>query len=410
VNVLFFTSWYPTAAHTYSGVFVREHAKAVRSAGHEVVVLHLAGPHLKRDRRLWAMEEERDPALSEGIDTYHVFHRSFGLRGASYAPYLQSAIGAYRRLRDGGFRPDLIHAHIYTAGVPAAGIGTRSGIPVVLTEHFSGFPRRTLNLVEVRKARYAYKRVARALPVSRHLMQAIASYGIDRPFEIVPNVVDTSLFYPRRRERREQSARRRLLFVGSLEPLQSKGFPTLLRALVRLNDLRQDWRLDVFGDGPHRKSNEASVVALGLEEQVTFHGSRPKAVVAQMMRASDLFVLPSRFENLPCAIVEALASGLPVVSTTVGGIPELVDGRSGRLVPPDDPIALADALGSTLENLDAFDCRAIAAAAAYRYGLEVVGRQLTRIYDAVLAGQSLDVSSRSATSRADEISPPRGER
>jgi glycosyltransferase involved in cell wall biosynthesis len=364
---------------------VREHAKAVRGAGHEVVVLHLAGPDPEPNGRFWTIDEERDPSLSEGIETYHVFHRSFRLRGTSYGLQLWSAIGAYRRLRGRGFRPDVIHAHIYTAGVPAAIIGTRSGIPAVLTEQTSAFPRRALGRVEVRKARYAYKRAARALPVSRHLMESIRSYGIDVPFEVVPNVVDTSLFFPRGEDRGKETVERRLLFVGNLEPLQSKGFPTLLRALVRLNVLRRDWRLDVFGEGPERRSYETSAAALGLGEQVKFHGSRPKPVIAQMMRTSDLFVLPSRFDNLPCVIVEALASGLPVVSTTVGGIPELVDERSGRLVPPGDPIALADALQSTLADLDAFDRRAIAAVAGDRYSLGVVGKRLTEIYESVLA-------------------------
>jgi len=386
LNVLFLTSWYPTAEYTYGGVFVREHAKAVRDAGHQVVVLHLAGARAGRDGGMWGWEEELDFALSEGIETYHVFHRPSRARTASYGLYLWSAIRAYRRLRLRGFRPDVIHAHIYPAGVPAAAIGTRSGIPVVLTEQSSAFPRRSLNRLEVRKARFAYRRVACALPVSRHLLDAIRSYSIEEPFEVVPNVVDTSLFYPHEVERTEREAKRRLLFVGNLEPSQSKGFPTLLRALARLNERRRDWRLDVFGDGPERGTYETSAAALGLEEQLTFHGSQPKTVIAEMMRAADLFVLPSRFDNLPCAIVEALASGLPVVSTTVGGIPELVGDCSGRLIAPDDPMGLADTLDDTLANLDVFDRGAIAAAARNRYSLEVVGKQLTEIYESVLAG------------------------
>src|SRR6185312_3530334 len=156
--------------------------------------------------------------------------------------------------------------------------------------------------------------------VSRHLREAIRSYGIDVPFEVVPNVVDTSLFFPPEKKRTGEGATRRLLFVGNLEPSQHKGFPTLLRALTRLRDRTRDWQLDVVGDGPERPSYE-------------------KSVVAEMMRAAPLFVLPSRFDHLPCVVVEALASGLPVVSTTVGGIPELVDDQRGRLVPPDDPPA-----------------------------------------------------------------------
>ena len=364
---------------------MREHAKAVRDQGHHVVVLHLAGPRAERGGGLWTMEEELDPSLSEGIETHHVFLRRSRLRGASYGLYLGSAIRGYRRLRGRGFRPDVIHAHVYTAGVPAAMIGARSGIPVVLTEQFSGFPRRTLSRVDVRKARYAYSRASRALPVSRHLLEAIRSYGIDVPFEVVPNVVDTSLFFPADVEQEGTTAERRLLFVGNLEPSESKGFPTLLRALALLNDRRREWRLDVFGDGPERGSYETSAGALGLAEQLIFHGSRPKTEIAETMRASDLFVLPSRFDNLPCAVVEALASGLPVVSTTVGGIPELVDERSGRLVPPDDPAGLADTIDKTLAELDSFDRRAIAVAAADRYSLGVVGRQLTEIYESVLA-------------------------
>jgi glycosyltransferase involved in cell wall biosynthesis len=385
VNVVFFTSWYPTRALAYGGVFVREHAKAVRAAGHRVVVLHLAGPRADRVGGLWTMEEEVDPSLSEGIEAYHVFHRGFPVRGTSYGLYLRSGIGAYRRLREKGFTPDVIHAHVYGAGVPAAFVAGRSRVPLVITEQFTGFPRRTLSRTEARKARYAYGRAARALPVSRHLQQAIESYGIRGPFEVVPNVVDTSLFFPPDVGQPEEGSERRLIFVGNLEPSQHKGFPTLLQALIRLRDRRSDWRLDVIGDGPERGAYERSAAAAGLEEKVIFHGSQPKSVIAEMMRAAAVFVLPSRFDNLPCVVVEALASGLPVVSTTVGGIPELVDATSGTLVPPDDPSSLADALEQTLATVDEYDRKAIARAARDRYSLEVVGRQLDRIYGSVLA-------------------------
>jgi glycosyltransferase involved in cell wall biosynthesis len=398
LNVLFFTSWYPTPAHTYAGVFVREHAKAARDAGHQVVVLHLGGPHPEGHGGLWTMQDELDPSLSEGIETHHVFHRKFPVRGASYPLYVWSAILAYRRLCDDGFRPDVFHAHVYAAGLPAAVIGSRAGIPVVLTEHLSGFPRRTLGRVELRKARYAYKRTARALPVSHYLQEAIKSYGIEAPFEVVPNVVDTSLFVPPDVERGEEGVERRLLFVGNLESAELKGFPTLLAALVRLFERRNDWRLDVIGDGPERARYETAAADLGLRGQVTFHGSQPKWLVAEMMGAADLLVAPSRIETFGAVIAEALVSGLPVVSTRVGGIPELIDDcNNGTLVSPDDPVALANALYDTLEDLCAFDRAAIAAAARDRYSLEVVGNRLTEIYESVVA------ESRANTGRHSQI-------
>jgi glycosyltransferase involved in cell wall biosynthesis len=384
LNVVFFTSWYPTSKFTYGGVFVREHAKAVREAGHRVVVLHLAGPSPRVGGALWAMEEEIDPVLSEGIETHHVFHRRMGVRGVSYPLYLWSAAAAYRRLRSGGFRPDVIHAHVYGAGVPAALVARRSRIPFVLTEHFSGVALRSLGRVESRKARYAYNRASRILPVSRFLQEAIASYGIDRPFEVVPNVVDDSVFFPPDGTA-PTGTRRRLLFVGNLDPTHVKGFPTLLRALLILRERRRDWRLDVVGDGPERMLYERSATELGLDEHLAFRGSLPKDAVAQAMRDADLLVLPSRLETFGAVVAEALVSGLPVVSTSVGGITELLDLGSGRIVPPDEPVALAAALHSTLEDLHTFDREAIATAARDLYSVGVVGERLSRIYSSVLA-------------------------
>jgi L-malate glycosyltransferase len=383
LNVLFFTTWYPTRDFTHGGVFVREHAKAVREAGHRVVVLHLEGPRRNLDGRLWTMEKELDPRLSQGIEAHHVFHRRSRVPGASYALYLWSAVAAYRRLRANSFRPDVIHAHVYGAGPPAAIVASRSRIPLVITEHFSGVGQRSLGRVEAWKARYAYKRAARVLPVSRFLEQAMRSYAGDARFEVVPNVVDTSLFFPPDGKQKTET-KPRLLFVGNLEPLHLKGFPTLLQALDLLRERGHDWQLDVIGDGGARTDYERSVAALGLQEQVPFHGSQPKSVIAQMMRSADLFVLPSRFETFGATIAEALASGLPVVSSSVGGIPELMDERSGQLVPPEATAALADALEATIDKLKTFDRTAISAAARDRYSLDVVGHQLDRIYQSVL--------------------------
>lgn len=328
--------------------------------------------------------EELAPSLAEGIEAYRVSHRRVPVRGASYPLYLRAAIGAHRRLRDGGFRADLVHAHVYGAGVPAAMVARRSGVPLVVTEHFSGIARRSLSHIEVRKARHAYTHAARVLPVSRFLQEAIRNYGIDVPFEVVPNAVDTSVFFPGGEAGKKNGASR-LIFVGNLEPSREKDFPTLLEALDRLNRRRRDWHLDAIGDGADRASCEETAAALGLQQQVTFHGSRSKAAVAEAMRAADLLILPSRIETFGAVAAEALASGLPVVATAVGGIPELVDERSGKLVPPEGPGALADALDETLEKLDTFDRRAIADLARGRYGLPVVGDQLSRIYDSVLA-------------------------
>src|SRR5262249_28395375 len=151
---------------------------------------------------------------------------------------------------------------------------------------------------------------------------------------VVPNVVDTDLFAGDGTERNG-----RLLAVGLL--YEAKGYEFLLRAVAELARSGRDVRLDIVGDGPGRDAYERLTTALGLTERVVFHGLLRKPDVARMMREAELFVLTSRYDNNPCVVIEAMASGLPVVATAVGGIPELVSERSGRLARPQDPESIA---------------------------------------------------------------------
>jgi glycosyltransferase involved in cell wall biosynthesis len=390
MNVLFLTDWYPTRDRIYNGVFVREHAKAARASGAQVTVMHIPA-QAGKGRGLWAMEEEHDQELTEGITTYRLRHRSIRFGGAlrrlstglSYPIYIWSVVRACRRLRAGGYRPDVIHAHVFSAGVPAVVVGKLTGTPVVITEHYTAFPRRTLSRASVLMARFAFRNAARVLPVCLYLQRAIAAYGIRARFEIVPNAVDAAIFHAANGTG-QGSGLKRLLFVGNLEPTEHKGFPTLLAALNLLNERRSDWHLEVVGDGPTRAHYERRVAESPVSAAITFRGALKKSEVADLMRKADLFVLPSRFENLPCVVIEAMSSGLPVVSTTVGGIPEMMSERDGILVAPDDPIALADAIDRVLADPKAFDPAAISARAQARYGLPAVGSQLQAIYTSVV--------------------------
>jgi glycosyltransferase involved in cell wall biosynthesis len=385
MRILVLTPWYPAPDHSYRGAFVREHAKAARLAGHEVTVLDLRGGPTRR-RGLWHLEEELDPALTEGITTYHVRQRSLPIPGSRGLIYVWSAIRASLQVRARGFQPDVVHAHVYVAGIPGVVVGTLLGAPVVVTEHSTLFPLRKIGRFTTWLTRRAFGRAARVMPVCAFLQRAIEAYGVKARFQLIPNAVDTSVFHPAPSKTRRHSPRR-LVFVGNLEPTEHKGFPTLLDALELLRKQRTDWTLDVVGDGPSRGRYQDRVAASPIAAMIAFHGSQSKPEIAEMMRASDLFVLPSRFENQPSAIIEAMASGLPVVSTTVGGIPEMVSEADGILVPPGDAKALVGALDHVLSRTRSYDGRGIAARAAARYGLAAVGSLLSETYAAAVAAR-----------------------
>ncbi len=133
----------------------------------------------------------------------------------------------------------------------------------------------------------------------------------------------------------------RLAFVARLDHV--KGLTILIDALAATRAAGHDVRLTVAGDGPKRSHFERHAKRAGVAEAVTFTGYLGQDGVAEVLAAADAFVLPSFAEGVPVSLMEACASGLPVVATQVGGVSELVvDGETGFIVPPGDVVALAD--------------------------------------------------------------------
>jgi glycosyltransferase involved in cell wall biosynthesis len=380
LKVLFITSGYPTKEEPSACVFIREHAKAVQIYN-DVSVLHFVGPD-KDLKRLWRMKVETDVSLTEGIPTYRVFYRQMPFLRFSYNFILPwSLLKAFWRFCAENFHPDIIHAHFHSIGVLAVFLGSLFRFPVIITEHFSGFPRGALSFRQVLNAHVAFRSADVVLPVSNALKEAIESYGIHANFRVVPNAVNTRLFFPMCNCSKKNDLKR-LLFVGGL--VSVKGLYYLIDALSELKQKRSDWYLDIVGNGPARVDYERLVGNLGLSDKITFHGYKPKEVVAEFMRQADIFVLPSLWENLPCVAVEAMASGLPILSTRTGGIPEIVDEERGILVPPKDTSALSEGLDYMMGHYTEYNPEDSARYARDRFSRETVGRILNDVYHKVL--------------------------
>ena len=378
LKILHIAGWYPSKKNPVAGIFVREHVKAT-ALYNDVVVLYSEGIG-EGFRGLIQVEDN----VEDGIRTIRFRYKKSPVPKTSYFIYLWAMFRAFRKLLKEGFRPDVIHAHVYSAGVPAVLLGMRYRIPTVVTEHSSGFPRGLVRGLERIKAKFAFEQAALVLPVTEDLKRHIERLGIRARFQVVPNVVDTSLFSPPTASevKSEDDSKKRLLTVALLTPI--KGIPYLLEALAQLREKRDDFVLDIVGDGPNRAEYEELTRKLGLQDVVRFRGLKTKQEVAEFMRKADVFVLPSEWENLPCVIIEAMASGLPIVATNVGGIPEMVSNEVGRLAPPGDPEALARALDYMLDHYGEFSSEALARYAQERYSYQAVGRKLDQLYRSVL--------------------------
>ncbi len=384
MKVLFITAWYPTTENPINGIFIREHAKSVSIYGNEVTVIH-AGRANKRINGIYRTLD----TIEEGIRTIRIYCFASPFRPLNYILYSWALLAIGRRLFKKGFIPEIIHAHVYTAGLPALILGRLHGIPIVLSEHWSKFPLRKLNVFEKLLAKSVMNRVDMILPVSHSLKVTLCGYGIKGRFKIVPNVVDTSLFYPSEKNQNKNHDKR-ILFVGSLKPV--KGLPHLFHALSKLGQRRNDWHLDIVGEGRARKEYERMVVELGLTGKVIFQSFRPKHEVAEFMRRADFLVLPSLVETFGVVAAEALATGTPVLSTRCGGPEEFVTDEVGLLIPPGNRDALYKGLNYMLDNLKRYPYHRISQYACELFSPERVGMSLHTIYQSLKAREQREGS------------------
>lgn len=214
---------------------------------------------------------------------------------------------------------------------------------------------------------------------------------VGRPVERVPKGVDVARFRPDGPSHRDALGlrdRRVAIAVARLVPL--KNLAMLIDAVAQLRRRLPAVHLIIVGSGPDAESLQRRAAECGVADRVTFAGDVPHAETPAWYRSADVFALSSHFDNSPNAVLEAMASGLPVVSTDVGGVREFVaDGIGGALVPAGDAEAMAAALERYLT--DAATARAAgsfnAARAAAEFSWRRSAQRLLDVYDRVIAAR-----------------------
>lgn len=254
-------------------------------------------------------------------------------------------------------RPDWILAHFtLPGGEVARRWAGRFGVPYAVVLHGADVPdsqkRRFGAVYPLIKplVRRVWRQAARVIAVSDGLRELALRTWPGGRIEVVPNGVDIERFRPAEMPTVRDGGT--LVVVAVARLVEIKGLQHLIAALARIPaDMRSQIRLRLCGTGPYEGELRRQVREAGLDEQVEFAGLIAYDEIPRQLRQSDVFVLPSLQEGLPLSLLEAMASGLPVVATAVGGIPGVVkDGVNGLLVPAAAPAALRDALVRLLAN------------------------------------------------------------
>jgi glycosyltransferase involved in cell wall biosynthesis len=253
-------------------------------------------------------------------------------------------------------RIQILHAHLFKANLVARLLGRMAGVLVVITSHHD------TDVWMGRRHRLLERVTAPLSDAVVTCSEAVRRYALET-YRLRPGLVRTlrnaipippSLFAgERERVRKEFGAGPGHKLVGTVGRLDEpkKGLSCFLAAAARLAQELQETRFIVVGEGPARADLETLAARHGIGDRITFAGRRRD--VGEVMQGLDLFVQPSMWEGFGITVLEAMAAGLPVVATRVGGIPEVVrDGVTGLLVPPGDPGALAHACGEVLRDGD----------------------------------------------------------
>lgn len=282
-------------------------------------------------------------------------------------------------------RVDLFHImansgwswHLFAA--PAIWIGRFRGVPVVL--NYRGGEAESFFEQSFRWVRPSLRQVAAVAVPSDFLAGVFNRRDVD--VHIVRNIIDLERFASDERRTRQQNSPH-LLVTRNLEPIYD--IATALRAFQRVREVWPDARLTVCGSGPEREKLEALAGELGDAQAVTFTGRLDNDRIAGLFREADVMINPSLADNMPISVLESLASGVPVVSTDVGGVPFLVThNQTALLVSPGDDRAMAEAIMTVLDKPELAQALVQAGYDMIRdYSWPSVRGQLLAVYRSVL--------------------------
>lgn len=250
-------------------------------------------------------------------------------------------------------KPDVINAHAPVPFMPDIASFAAGSTPFVLTYHTGPMMRKGEWFADACIAMYE-KYFLPLLAGKAKIIICASDYAKTTVFArhaaktvtITPGV-DAYIFRPAK-----YICKNRLLFVGSLHKAEKyKGLETLLLSIIRLKKKRPDIVLTVIGTGDYRDEYKRLCSELKIEKHVIFAGRREGKALVAAYQQTAVFVHPSRFDSFPLVLLEAMACKIPVVSTRVGGIPEIVThGKGGLLVKPENPETLARAIEKMLSD------------------------------------------------------------
>jgi len=320
-----------------------------------------------------------------GINVYRAegFYMTRPSDKKDYRYWLKAGmIGFEQYINDNG-KPDILHAHnaLY-AGILAATIKTKYGIPFMLTEHSSYYSRKLYNENLLPKAQYVFEQAQVATTVSPFLagcLQQMFSTAVQ--WKVLPNVAEPVFEeIPLLEKKRNDSFV--FLHIANLIPLKRQAL--LIQAFHEAFEKNESVRLEFAGEGETLNELKQLVSSLDENKRISFLGLLSKEKIFEKLNEVQVVCLPSQYETFGVSLLEAILRGVPIIATSCGGPNEIVTPENGLLVNVDDKIALQHSLKKIKEEYSTYSATIIRNQAIEKYGAKKFLQKLNNYYSQLL--------------------------
>jgi glycosyltransferase involved in cell wall biosynthesis len=381
-HILFISSWYPNRNNPTHGIFNKAFAHAA-SLYNKVSVLHVCS-----DENLNTGFEMVESA-EENINTVTVYYkkvRSLPLLAQlqKRRRLLQAFEMGYKRLVEKTGAPQLMQLNVVMpAGIGVYQLSQKYHLPYVINEGWSGYCPEDGNYKGLVMKYFTRRIIAKAravMPVSKHLQSAMLAYGLQGNYHIVPNVVDTQLFSPKKMEEHRGI---RFIHISTLDDSQ-KNVSGIIRAFSHAIKKDPGMELVIVGESENKSELAALAERLGCGSKIRFTGRLMGTELANELNESDALVMFSNYETFCLTVAEALAGGKPVITSRAGGLTDHITAELGIMIDKKNEGALTEALLRFKTIQQNFNPDVLRRFITDHYTAEKIGQQLSGIYQSVL--------------------------
>ncbi len=386
IHVLFLPLWYPNKYDPMPGLFIERHARSVKQYC-DVSVLYLhPDPEQKRN---YLFETNND----DNIYTIRLYykHTKNNFPGLSQLiktfQFYKAALKGYIYLCKGKYKPHIVHVNVLTRlGAFALFLKFMYGLPYIITEHWSRYQTRVgtyKGLIRKIITKIVVKRASAVTTVSEDLKKAMLRHNLkNKNYHVIPNVVDTNLFFPSRIKQKNDI--KNFIHVSCFDD-KPKNISGILRVIKKLSAIRTDFKFTMIGNGPDYENITEYSNLLEIDSKfISFTGLKEGVNLVNAINKADFMLLFSNYENFPVVIPESFSCGIPVISTSVGGIPEHLSSDKGILIEPGNENQLFQTINKLLDNNSNYNSEKLRQYAIDHFSYKVVGKQFFDIYMKVL--------------------------